>query len=61
MKNETDKQNFYHVACGYLDNIFRLGICHNSVSAKFRFCRATVSNRHSSDVDNASIQRYLIN
>ena len=59
MKNEAFKQNLDDVARGYVDSLFHLGVCGNSISAKLRFCRATISHRRSSDVDNASVQRQL--
>jgi hypothetical protein len=57
MKNEAFKQNLVDVARGYVDSLFHLGICGNSISAKLRFCRIAISHRRSSDVDDASVQR----
>mgnify|MGYP001379729548 CR=1 FL=1 len=59
MKNEAFKQNLVDVARGYVDSLFYLGICGNSISAKLRFCRIAISHRCSSDVDDASVQRQL--
>ena len=59
MKNEAFKQNFVAVALGYVDGLFHLDICGNSISAKLRFCRITISHRRSSDVDDASVQKQL--
>jgi len=59
MKNEAFKQNLVDVARSYVDSLFHLGICGNSISAKLRFCRIAISHRRSSDVDDASIQRQL--
>ena len=59
MKNEAFKQNLADVARGYVDSLFCLGSCGDSISAKLRFCRTAVSHRHSSDVDNAAISRHL--
>ena len=59
MKNEAFKQNLVDVARGYVDSLFHLGICGNSISAKLRFCRIAINHRHSSDVDDASVQRHL--
>ena len=60
MKNEAFKQNLVDVARGYVDSLFHLGICGNSISAKLRFCWTAISHRRSSDVDDATIQRHLI-
>ena len=55
MKNEAFKQNLVDVARGYVDSLFCLDICGDSISAKLRFCRIAISHRHSSDVDNAAV------
>ena len=60
MRDESYKQDYVDVARGYVDNLFHLGICGNSISAKLRFCRIAISHRRSSDVDDATIQRHLI-
>ena len=54
-EHEAFKQNLSEVARGYVDNLFCLGSCGDSISVKLRFCRAAVSRRRSSDVDNATI------
>jgi len=59
MNNEAFKQNISYVAHDYVDNLFCLGSCGDSISVKLRFCRAAVSRRRSSDVDDATIQRCL--
>jgi hypothetical protein len=59
MKNEAFKQNLVDVARGYVDSLFHLGICGNSISAKLRFCRTAIIDRHISDVDDVSVQRQL--
>jgi len=59
MKNEAFKQNLVDVASGYVDNLFHLDICGNSISAKLRFCRLAIPHRRNSDVDDASVQRQL--
>jgi hypothetical protein len=60
MKNEAFKQNLVDVARGYVDSVYRMGVCGNSVSVKLRFCRIAIIDRHSSDVDNDTIQTHLI-
>ncbi len=60
MRDESYKQDYVDVARGYVDYLFHLGICGNSISAKLRFCRIAISHRRSSDVDDATIQRHLI-
>jgi len=55
MKNEAFEQNLADVARGYVDSLFCLGSCGDSISAKLRCCWIAVSNRHSSDVDDAAI------
>ena len=60
MRDEAYKQDYVDVARGYVDSLFHLGICGNSISAKLRFCRTAISHRRSSDVDDATIQRHLI-
>ena len=60
MKNEAFKQNLGDVAHGYVDSLFCLGSCGDSISVKLRFCWAAVSRRRSSDVDDATIPRNLI-
>jgi len=59
MKNEAFKQNLVDVARGYVDSLFHLGICGNSISSKLRFCRIAIAYRRSSYVDDASVQRQL--
>ena len=59
MDNEAFKQNLAHVARNYVDSLFHLDICSNPISSKLRFCRIAIINRHSSDVDNAAVQRQL--
>jgi len=59
MNDESYKQDSVDVARGYVDSLFYLGICGNSISAKLRFCRIAISHRRSSDVDDASVQRQL--
>ena len=53
-------RNLSDVARGYVDSLFCLGSCGDSISVKLRFCRAAVSRRRSSDVDDAAVQRHLI-
>ena len=60
MKNEAFKQNLVDVARGYVDSLFHMGVCGNSVSVELRFCRTAITDRHSSDVDNDTIQTHLI-
>jgi hypothetical protein len=55
MKNEAFKQNLVDVARGYVDSLFHLGICGNSISSKLRFCRIAIIDRRSPDVDNATV------
>ena len=59
MKDEAFKQNLVDVARGYVDSLFHLGVCGNSISSKLWFCRTSISHRRSSDVDNARVQREL--
>ena len=59
MIDENYKQDSVDVACGYVDSLFHLGICSNSISAKLRFCRTAIIDRRRSDVDNAFVQRHL--
>jgi hypothetical protein len=59
MNNEAVKQNLAHVARNHVDSLFHLGVCGNSISSKLRFYRITIAHRHSSDVDNAHVQRQL--
>ncbi len=58
--NEAFKQNLGDVDHGNVDSLFCLGICRDSVSAKLWFCRTAISHRHRSDVDDATIQKHLI-
>ena len=60
MSNEAFKQNLGDVAHGYVDSLFCLGICRDSVSAKLRFCWIAITHRHSFDVDDDTIQKHLI-
>ena len=60
MRDEGYKQDSVGVARGYVDSFFHLGICGNSISAKLWFCRIAIPHRRSSDVDDATIQRHLI-
>ena len=60
MKNEAFNQNLVDVARSYVGSLFHLGICGNSISSKLRFCWIAISHRSSSDVDDATIQRHLI-
>ena len=60
MNNEAVKQDIADVARGYVDSLFCLGSCGDSFSVKLRFCRVAVSRRRSSDVDDATIQKHLI-
>ena len=59
MNNETFKQNIAHVARNYVGSLFHLGVCSNPISSKLWFCRIAIIDRHSSDVDNAPVQREL--
>jgi hypothetical protein len=59
MDNEAFKQNLAHVASNYVDSLFHLDICSNPISSKLWFCGTAIINRHSSDVDNARVQRQL--
>ena len=59
MKNEAFKQNLVDVARGYMDSLFCLGVCGNSISTKLWFCRIAIAHRRSSDVDDATVQRHL--
>jgi hypothetical protein len=59
MNNEAFKQNLAYVARGYVDSLFHLGVCGNSVSSKLRFCRIAIIDRRSSGLDNAAVQREL--
>ena len=55
MKNAALKQNISDVAIGYVDSLFGLAICRDSVSAKLWFCRTAIPYRYSSGLDYATI------